>query len=109
MTSNRHLEKFKEALQTESFRLSRKGIFLGNFLFYLNLIQVFIKMFLPIGLLISAPGASLSAGVPGSLLGAALLWGLPLPRTPAGVCAPVAERNGPFVYKKQHSIRKEQK
>jgi hypothetical protein len=51
-------------------------------------------MLLPNGLLISAPGASLSAGVPGSLLGAALLRGLPLPRTPAGVCAPSGESTG---------------
>ncbi|WP_420489402.1 exopolysaccharide biosynthesis protein [Neobacillus drentensis] len=33
-------------------------------------------------LLISAPGASLSAGVPGSLLGASLLRGLPSPVLP---------------------------
>lgn len=34
------------------------------------------------GLLISAPGASLSAGVPGSLLVASLLRGLPCPVLP---------------------------
>ena len=45
------------------------------------------------GLLISAPGASLSAGVPGSLLGALAPAGSPLPRTPAGVFAPSAPIN----------------
>jgi hypothetical protein len=40
-------------------QIVEKGIFLGNFYFCM-----------PKGLLISAEGASLSAGVPGSLLGA---------------------------------------
>jgi hypothetical protein len=40
--------------------------------------------------LIEAEGASLSAGVPGSLLGAFAPPGSPLPRTPAGVFAPSA-------------------
>jgi inner membrane protein len=44
-------------------------------------------------MLICAPGASLSAGVPGSLLGAKAPVGSPQPRTPAGVFAPSAPIN----------------
>jgi hypothetical protein len=44
--------------------------------------------------LISVPGASLSAGVPGSLLIAFGAAGSPQPRTPAGVFAPSAPING---------------
>jgi hypothetical protein len=47
-------------------QIVEKGIFLGNLLFCM-----------PKGLLISAPGASLSAGVPGSLLGAKAPAGSP--------------------------------
>jgi hypothetical protein len=44
-------------------------------------------------LLICAPGASLSAGGPGSLLGTKVPAGSPLPLTPAGVFAPSAPIN----------------
>ncbi|MBT2727555.1 hypothetical protein J7E63_11485, partial [Bacillus sp. ISL-75] len=56
-----------------ALRLSRKSIFLGNFLFSAFNYSLYLLM----GLLISAPGTSLSAGVPGSLLVATLLRGLP--------------------------------
>jgi hypothetical protein len=69
--------------------LSRKGIFLGNFLFSAFNYSLYLLM----GLLISALGTSLSAGVPGSLLGAEAPAGSPLPRTPAGVCVPSAQIN----------------
>ncbi len=47
--------------------------------------HLFLKEALYIRLLISAPGASLSAGWAVSLLGALRLWGLTCPTAPAGV------------------------
>jgi hypothetical protein len=60
-------------------------------------IPIFINSLLMVGgMLIGAEGASLSAGVPGSLLCALAPAGSPLPRTPAGVFAPSAPINRPI-------------
>ncbi|MGF6948113.1 hypothetical protein QF028_000618 [Neobacillus sp. B4I6] len=55
--------------------MSRKGIFLGNFLFSAFNYSLYLLM----GLLISALGTSLSAGGPGSLLGASACGVSPAP------------------------------
>jgi hypothetical protein len=56
-------------------RLSGKGYFLGNFLFYQNLNTNFIGSLL-LGLLISAPGTRFPRGGPGASSALWRLWGL---------------------------------
>ncbi|MGF6951349.1 hypothetical protein QF028_003854 [Neobacillus sp. B4I6] len=68
--------------------MSRKGIFLGNFLFSAFNYSLYLLM----GLLISALGTSLSAGGRGASSALAPA-GSPQPRPPAGVCVPSAEIN----------------
>ncbi|MEH7505983.1 hypothetical protein V7152_29215, partial [Neobacillus drentensis] len=63
--------------------MSRKGNFLGNFLFCLNQkIDFYYKLLMLLGLLISAPGASLSAGGFGEPPRRFAPAGSPLSRTP---------------------------